>query len=121
MLIVCFASDEVLWRHKQLRPSIPCEHKKIILQSVKMVEDVVMGENLELGLDFKDHFLRIKPDILVVTEDDMYEEKKRALCAQVGAAAGLPRGLGPELGKRSPKSPGESRPVRKQRLTSQCT
>lgn len=50
-----------------------------------MVDDVVIGQNLELGLDFKDHFLRIRPDILAVTEDDLYGEIKQELCVQIGA------------------------------------
>ncbi|UCH14119.1 MAG: adenylyltransferase/cytidyltransferase family protein [Bacteroidales bacterium] len=83
-LTVCFASDEVLWEHKQRRPSIPQEHKKALIQTLNMVDDVVIGTNMEIGLDFKDHFLHIKPDILAVTEDDQYEDKKLKLCKQTG-------------------------------------
>jgi cytidyltransferase-like protein len=83
-LTVCFASDEVLWEHKKRRPSIPQEHKQVLIQALEMVDDVVIGTNMEIGLDFKDHFLRIKPDILAVTEDDQYAEKKIALCKQTG-------------------------------------
>ncbi len=85
-LTVCFASDEVLWLHKKRRPSLPQEHKLALLQSLKMVDDVVIGQNLEPGLDFKDHFLRIRPDILAVTEDDHYTELKRELCSRTGVA-----------------------------------
>jgi len=81
-LTVCFASDKVLWAQKNRMPSIPYEHKQEIIQSLKMVDDVVMGENMELGLDFKDHFLRIMPDILAVTEDDKYPDKKQSLCKE---------------------------------------
>jgi cytidyltransferase-like protein len=84
-LTVCFASDEVLWKHKKRRPSIPQEHKKALIQAFEMVDDVVIGTNMEIGLDFKDHFLNIKPDILAVTEDDQYTEKKRKLCSRAGA------------------------------------
>ena len=83
-LTVCFASDDVLWAHKNRRSSIPQEHKRAIIQALEMVDDVVMGENMEIGLDFMDHFLRIKPDVLAVTEDDIYGELKRAICAQLG-------------------------------------
>ena len=83
-LTVCFASDEVLWAHKNRRSSIPQEHKRALLQALEMVDDVVMGENMEIGLDFLDHFLRIMPDILAVTEDDRYGDKKRQLCVQHG-------------------------------------
>jgi cytidyltransferase-like protein len=83
-LTVCFASDEVLWKHKKRRPSIPEQHKKALIQALDMVDDVVIGANMEIGMDFKDHFLNIKPDILAVTEDDQYAEKKRKLCSRTG-------------------------------------
>jgi len=84
-LIVCFASDEVLWKHKHRRSSLPQEHKRGLIEGLSMVDEVVIGERDELGLDFKDHFLRLRPDVLAVTEDDQYGEAKRALCAQAGA------------------------------------
>jgi cytidyltransferase-like protein len=83
-LTVCFASDKVLWAHKKRRPSIPEDHKKAVIQALSMVDHVVMGTNMEMGLDFKDHFLQIRPDILAVTADDKYEKAKRELCADVG-------------------------------------
>jgi cytidyltransferase-like protein len=85
-LTVCFASDKVLWTHKKRRSSIPQEHKLALLQSLATVDSVVIGENLELGLDFQDHFLQLRPDILAVTEDDRYAELKRALCSRTGAS-----------------------------------
>lgn len=84
-LTVCFASDDVLWHHKQRRSSIPQDHKKAVLEGLRMVDEVVIGECNEMGLDFKDHFLRLKPDVLAVTEDDKYTPIKKNLCAQVGA------------------------------------
>jgi hypothetical protein len=50
---------------------------------MRMVDEVVVGEAHEVGLDFKDHFLRIRPQLLVVTEDDKYADIKKQLCAQV--------------------------------------
>lgn len=50
-----------------------------------MVDEVVIGRGHELGLDFKEDFLRLRPAFLAVTEDDKYADAKRALCAQVGA------------------------------------
>lgn len=84
-LTVSFASAEVLWRHKQRRSSLPDEHKRVLLASLGMVDEVVVGTDLEEGLDFKQEFLRLRPDILAVTEDDKYTPLKQALCAQVGA------------------------------------
>jgi len=84
-LTVCFASTEVLWNHKRRRSSLPDEHKAAIIASLSMVDRVLLGEGAKHGLDFEDHFLRLRPDILAVTEDDQYGELKRGLCAQVGA------------------------------------
>jgi cytidyltransferase-like protein len=84
-LTVCFASDEILWNHKQRRTSIPQDHKMTLITSLQMVDQAVIGDCGEMGLDFKDHFLRLKPDVLAVTEDDQYRDKKRALCEEIGA------------------------------------
>jgi cytidyltransferase-like protein len=84
-LTVSFASDEVLWIHKKRKPSIPGDHKQALLEGLVMVDKVVMGEGSEEGLDFKDNFLMLRPDLLVVTEDDHYADLKRELCEQVGA------------------------------------
>ena len=84
-LTVCFASAEVLWFHKHRRSSLPDDHKGALIASLRMVDEVVIGTGLEEGIDFRDHFLRLRPDILAVTEDDKYAALKRALCAEVGA------------------------------------
>lgn len=84
-LTVCFASDKVLWEHKKRRTSIPQDHKLALMTALDIVDQVVIGDCDELGLDFKEHFLKIRPDVLAVTEDDQYEAQKRELCAQVGA------------------------------------
>jgi cytidyltransferase-like protein len=83
-LTVSFASAEVLWRHKQRRSSLPDEHKRALLASLGMVDEVVVGTDLEEGLDFRQEFLRLRPDILAVTEDDKYTPLKQALCSQTG-------------------------------------
>ena len=83
-LTVCVADDEILWLHKHRRPSIPLDHKIKLIKALSMVDEVVVGScNIE-GLDFLDHFRSLKPDILAVTEDDKYEDKKRAVCTEVG-------------------------------------
>ncbi len=84
-LIVSFASSEVLWHHKQRKPSIPDEHKSALLQGLRMVDEVVITHGHKEGLDFEEDFLRLKPDILAVTEDDKYGDLKRELCSKVGA------------------------------------
>ena len=84
-LTVSFASSEVLWIHKQRRSSLPDEHKQALIQALGCVDDVVIGRGHEEGIDFREDFLRIRPHILAVTEDDKYTELKKALCAEVGA------------------------------------
>lgn len=84
-LTVCFASNDVLWLHKQRRSSLPDDHKRAVIEELSCVDAVVLGEGLEEGIDFRDHFLRLRPNILAVTEDDKWAPLKRALCAEVGA------------------------------------
>ena len=84
-LIVSFASAEVLWHHKRRKPSIPDEHKQALLQGLRMIDEVIIGTSHKEGLDFEDDFLSIRPDFLIVTEDDKYGDLKRELCAKVGA------------------------------------
>jgi cytidyltransferase-like protein len=84
-LTVSFASEEVLWAHKQRRSSLPDAHKKGILEALEMIDQVVIGKGADHGLDFKEDFLRLRPDILAVTEDDQYGQLKRDLCAEIGA------------------------------------
>jgi cytidyltransferase-like protein len=84
-LIVSFASADVLWRERQRRSSLPDEHKRALIASLGPVDDVVIGDGNEEGLEFKEHFLRLQPHILAVTEDDRYATAKQALCAQIGA------------------------------------
>lgn len=84
-LIVSFASAEVLWHHKRRKPSIPDDHKRVLLQGLRMIDEVVITEGHKEGLDFEEDFLRLRPDFLIVTEDDKYGDLKRELCAQVGA------------------------------------
>jgi len=84
-LTVSFASADVLWHHKKRRSSIPDAHKKRLLESLRIVDEVIIGSDTADGIDFRTYFMEAKPDILVVTEDDLYGDIKRELCEQVGA------------------------------------
>jgi len=83
-LTVSFASAEVLWLHKQRRSSLPDEHKAALIAALDCVDEVVVGQGLEEGIDFRADFLRLRPDILAVTDDDKYTPLKQALCDEVG-------------------------------------
>jgi len=84
-LTVSFASADVLLRYKGRRSSLPDDHKRALLLALDPVDDVVVGDGDDPGLDFADSFLRLRPDILAVTEDDGFEASKRALCERTGA------------------------------------
>jgi len=84
-LTVSFATNEVLWRLRRRRSSLPDEHKRALLASLGPVDEVVIGGGLEEGLEFKEEFLRLRPHVLAVTEDDKYAAAKQALCAETGA------------------------------------
>lgn len=81
------AGDAVLAAHKAgRRASMPTPHKAALIAALKPVDEVVIGDDLTTrGLDFKAHFLRHRPAVLAVTDDDRYGAAKRALCAEVGA------------------------------------
>ena len=79
---------------------MPDEHKKAVMEALWMVDEVVVGTDHDLGLDFKSYFVETQPDMLVVSEDDQYETIKRELCAEVGATYFV-----------VPKSPPEFEPV----------
>ena len=78
-LTVCFASDKVLYRHKKRKSSIPQDHKFALLNSIRIIDEVVIGTGTDLGVDFKPHLIELKPDILAVTEDDKYKKQKQLL------------------------------------------
>ena len=84
-LIVCMPSDEVLFLHKKRNPYLILDHKINLIKELKMVDDVVVGRDLEEGMNFRTVFRELKPDILAVTDDDKYEQIKRELCKEVGA------------------------------------
>jgi len=83
-LTVCFASDDVLYKHKKRKSSIPQDHKQALLNSIRIVDEVVVGTGTDLGVDFKQHLIDLRPDILAVTEDDKYKEQKEVLCKELG-------------------------------------
>ena len=70
-LTVSFASEDVLWHHKQAA-DLPflMSIKKVVLEGLRMIDEVIIGMDNDHGLDFKTYFLEAKPDMLVVTEDE---------------------------------------------------
>ena len=93
-LVVCLPSDAVLYQHEQRMPWIPLEHKLHVIAALEPVDEVVVGDDLEPGLNFRSQLLRIKPAVLAVTEDDRFESPKRELCRAAGVEyVRLPKSL----------------------------
>jgi cytidyltransferase-like protein len=84
-LIVCLPSDRAVAQHRNRVPSLPCDQKLAIFSALRFVDEVVVGDDDELGLNFKSHFLGVRPTILAAGADDQYEDAKRELCREVGA------------------------------------
>jgi glycerol-3-phosphate cytidylyltransferase-like family protein len=84
-LVVCLPSDRVVTRHRRRFPSLPCDQKTAVFRALRFVDEVLVGDDEELGLNFKSEFLRLRPDILAAGADDQYESAKRRLCKEAGA------------------------------------
>ena len=84
-LVVCVPTDEAFLKHKCRQPCLTAEHKVRLIESLKMVDEVVLGGNLNTpGLNFESELRRVQPAYLVTTEDDKYLDAKKALCREVG-------------------------------------
>jgi cytidyltransferase-like protein len=80
-LVVSFASDEVLLKYKNRISALPMEHKKYLLENLKMVDKVYSSTNTDDPIfDFKDAFIKEKANILATTTDDKNFEKKKLFC-----------------------------------------
>lgn len=81
-LTVCFASDATIRAYKKREPAMPQEHRRAVLESLWMVDQVVMGEDCgdayrPWWLDFMKWANAIRPNILAVTEDDKLASGKQ--------------------------------------------
>ena len=93
-LTVCLPSDDVLLMYKKRLPWIPLDHKISILSALEPVDEVIVGNDLDPALNFRTEFLKAKPAVLAVTEDDRFEAVKRQLCEEVDAVyVSLPKNL----------------------------
>lgn len=79
-LIVSFCSSKNLELYKGRTSAIPDDNKKILLESIRYIDKVVIGSDDGGVWDFLPAFIVEKPNILVVTEDDKYAEEKRIFC-----------------------------------------
>lgn len=79
-LTVCFASDKVLMLSKKRVSALPEDNKKVLLESLRPVDEALSSSDLDPIFDFVGHVERIRPDILAVTEDDKNIEVKKEFC-----------------------------------------
>lgn len=85
-LIVSFASDRVIREYKSRIPALSEQHRRKLLESIKVIDKVVMGDCIDDPIfDFEYEFDRSKPDILVSTEDDVNANLKKLFCKAKGA------------------------------------
>lgn len=64
---------------------MPDDNKKLLLESIRHVDKVVIGDDDGGVWDFAPAFIAEKPDVLAVTTDDKHAEEKRKFCEQHGA------------------------------------
>jgi len=83
-LTVCFASAEVLMLAKKRAPSMPDDNKKVVMESIRYIDEVVSSSDLDPTFDFVSMLDTIKPDVVAVTEDDKRKEEKRDFFSKRG-------------------------------------
>ena len=81
-LVVSFCSGKNLELYKGRKSCIPDDNKKVLLESIRYIDKVYIGDDNGGIWDFVSAFLLEKPDILAVTEDDKYSEEKRIFCKE---------------------------------------
>lgn len=79
-LTVCFASDEVYRAWKGRDPSMPEAARRAILEELRCVDEVVMGNRDGVVFDFRDAFHTSEADIIVSSSDDKYAMQKKDWC-----------------------------------------
>lgn len=84
-LIVSFPPADLLWKLYNRKSLLEDDDKCAVLGSLAMVDEVALSMDEDRELSFKSAFLRLSPDILAVTTDDMFLEAKKRLCAETGA------------------------------------
>ena len=69
---------------KKRAPAMPENNKKLIIGSLRCVDEVVISSDLHPVFDFETHVRNIRPNILAVTEDDKHIAVKREFCEKYG-------------------------------------
>lgn len=83
-LIVSFPPADLLWRLYDKKSVLEDADKLALLNSIDLIDEVILSTDEDKDLSFKSAFMQSKPDVLVVTTDDLYTEAKRKLCEECG-------------------------------------
>lgn len=86
-LIVALESDDNVKRKKGInRPLHTQTQRKRMLESLKMVDEVIMLPTMNSYDDYVSFVRKIKPDIIAVTENDPQLINKQKQAKEIGAA-----------------------------------
>ena len=83
-LVVSFCSSKNLELYKGRKSCMPDDNRKVLLESIRHIDKVVVGNDDGGVWDFVPEFLLEKPDILATTTDDNHIEAKRKFCEKHG-------------------------------------
>jgi len=87
-LVVMLESDETIKRLKgEGRPFHTQEQRKKMLESLRMVDEVIMLPPMKNDTEYVTAIQKIKPDIIAFTEGDPILEKKMKQTELIGAKA----------------------------------
>jgi rfaE bifunctional protein nucleotidyltransferase chain/domain len=85
-LVVALESDENVRRMKgPTRPIHTQEQRKLMLESLKVVNEVIALPPMHGDEDYKKLVHDVRPSVIAVTEGDAIEQKKRLHAESVGA------------------------------------
>ncbi len=84
-LVVSYPPADLLWKLYDMKSALADEDKFAVLNSLSMVDEVILSEDDDRELSFRSAFLKVKPDILAVTTDDLFKEAKERFCREHGA------------------------------------
>lgn len=81
-LIVSYPPADLLWKLYDKKSVLDDADKKAVISALQMVDEVIESTDEDVALSFKSAFRKVAPQILAVTEDDMFIEQKRRFCEE---------------------------------------
>jgi rfaE bifunctional protein nucleotidyltransferase chain/domain len=85
-LIIALESDENTKKLKGVgRPIHSQKQRREILESLSFVDEVIELPEMKSDEDYKKLVMKIKPDVIAITEGDIMKKKKEKYALEVGA------------------------------------